>query len=281
LSVTKQAQLAFSFISYLVKLDYDFISLFFGDFMKKIGIDKLPAKLDYIQSGTGLILGLFMWLHMFFVSTILLGKDVMYTVTKFFEGYYILGDSYPIFVTIGAATIFVIFIAHAAVAIRKFPSNFKQYTIMKEHTKRFDHSDTTMWFYQVFTGFAMFFLGSIHLYIIMTNPADIGPYASSDRVVSDWMWPLYILLLLAVEFHGTIGLYRLTMKWGWFDGANPRENRIKMKKYKYAFTAFFLGLGLLTLAAYVKIGLEQKENNNVGNRYHSNSAYVIQQGMNS
>jgi succinate dehydrogenase/fumarate reductase cytochrome b subunit len=36
-----------------------------------------PARLDLLQSGTGLALGLFMWVHMFFVSSILLGKDVM------------------------------------------------------------------------------------------------------------------------------------------------------------------------------------------------------------
>ena len=64
--------------------------------MRKKQIDKTPAKLDFIQSASGLVLGLFMWGHMFFVSTILLGKDVMYKVTVFFEGYYFFGESYPI-----------------------------------------------------------------------------------------------------------------------------------------------------------------------------------------
>ena len=70
-----------------------------------------PAKLDYIQSGTGLILALFMWGHMMLVSSILLGEEVMYKVTKFLEGEMIFGDSYPALVSFAAATIFVIFIA--------------------------------------------------------------------------------------------------------------------------------------------------------------------------
>ena len=61
------------------------------------------------------------------------------------------------------------------------------------------------------------------------------------------MWPLYILLLLAVEFHGTIGLYRLCVKWGWFDGQN-QKTRKALKKVKWALTVFFLVLGFASLA---------------------------------
>lgn len=241
--------------------------------MGKKKIDRMPARLDYMQSASGLILALFMWAHMFFVSTILLGEDVMYNVTKFFEGYYFFGESYPIIVSIAAGTIFTIFIVHAAIAMRKFPSNYKQHKIMKNHMKTFKHGDTNLWFWQIFTGFTMFFLGSVHLYIIMTNPADIGPYASADRIVSEWMWPLYILLLLAVELHGSIGMYRLAMKWGWFEGNDPKKSRIKLRRFKYAITVFFLTLGLLTLAAYIKIGIEHQDK--AGERYHEQT-HIIQ-----
>ena len=54
-----------------------------------------PARLDWLQSASGLVLALFMWGHMFFVSSILLGRDAMWTVTRFFEGYFVLGRSYP------------------------------------------------------------------------------------------------------------------------------------------------------------------------------------------
>ena len=55
-----------------------------------------PARLDLVQSVTGLVLALFMWGHMFFVSSILISNDAMWTITKFFEGYFFFGRSYPV-----------------------------------------------------------------------------------------------------------------------------------------------------------------------------------------
>ncbi len=241
---------------------------------------RVPAKLDYIQSATGLILGLFMWGHMLLVSSILLGEDVMYTVTKLLEASFIIDGGSPILVSIAALVIFIIFITHAAMGMRKLPGSFKQYQVMKAHANNMGHEDTKLWFTQAFTGFAMFFLGSIHLYIIMTNSDAIGPYASSDRIWSEWMWPLYILLLLAVEFHGTIGLYRLAVKWGWFDGDDPKAARAKLKTWKKILTYFFLILGFLTLAAYMKIGMDNAAAGKVGERYQP-SAQVIEYKINS
>ena len=110
--------------------------------------------------------------------------------------------------------------------------------------KMMRHEDTTLWFWQVFTGFALFFLAAPHLYIMLTQPELIGPFESADRVWSDHYWPLYILLLLAVELHGGIGLYRLAVKWGWFAGADPNATRKRLKTLKWALTVFFLVLGL-------------------------------------
>ena len=232
---------------------------------ERIKKSRLPARLDFLQSATGLFLALFMWGHMLFVSSILLGKDAMYTITKFFEGYYFFGEAYPGIVSVVVAFVFVIFIAHAGLAMRKFPIDYKQYKTFRTHMGAMAHDDTNRWCMQVYTGFAMFFLGSVHLYIMLTRPDQIGPYASADRVVSDWMWPLYILLLLSVEFHGGIGLYRLAVKWGWFEGDDPVESRKKLKKYKWGLTGFWLALGFLTLAAYIKIGIEHRDQ--YGDRY--------------
>jgi fumarate reductase subunit C len=171
--------------------------------------------------------------------------------------------------------IFIIFITHAAMGMRKLPGSFKQYQVMKAHANNMGHDDTKLWFVQAFTGFAMFFLGSIHLYVIMTNSADIGPYASADRVWSEWMWPLYLLLLLAVELHGTIGLYRLAVKWGWFDGKDPKASRARLKAWKKILTIFFLVLGFATLAAYMKIGYENAQNGTVGQKY-APTAHIIE-----
>lgn len=226
---------------------------------------RVPAKLDYLQSATGLLLGLFMWGHMLLVSSILISKDVMYQVTKILEASFLFEGGNPLLVSIVAGFIFIVFIAHAAMGMRKLPANYKQYKAIKAHATYMKHEDTKLWFIQAFTGFSMFFLGSIHLFIMMTNSDKIGPYASADRVWSLYMWPLYILLLLAVEFHGTIGLYRLCVKWGWFDGENPKQTRIKLKKIKNILTWFFLILGFTTLLAYMKIGYEHADK--VGQRY--------------
>ena len=74
-----------------------------------------------------LALGLFMWVHMFFVSSILLGKDAMWTVARFFEGYFFFGRPLPWLVSLLVATVFALFIGHAALALRKFPASYRQY----------------------------------------------------------------------------------------------------------------------------------------------------------
>ena len=235
---------------------------------------RLPAKLDFIQSFTGGFLGLFMWAHMLLVSSILISNDFMYKITKLLEGSFIFDGGNPLLVSIVGIVVFIIFIVHAALGMRKLPSNFKQYQVIKAHSKSMNHDDTKLWFIQAFTGFAMFFMGSVHLYIITTHSADIGPYESSDRVWSEYMWPLYILLLLAVEFHGTIGLYRLCVKWGWFDGENPKATRKALKKVKWLLTVFFLVLGFASLAAYMKIGMENAKNGTVGQKYTPTASVI-------
>jgi fumarate reductase subunit C len=224
-----------------------------GDAPRK---SRWPARLDLVQSGTGLVLALFMWGHMFFVSTILIGKDAMWTITKFFEGYFFFGKSYPVIVAFVVAGVAGLIVVHAFLAVRKFPISYRQFTTYRGHMRMMRHEDTTLWAWQAFTGFALFFLAAPHLYIMLTHPGLIGPFESSDRVWTGHYWPLYILLLLAVELHGGIGLYRLAVKWGWFGGTDPNATRRNLKRLKWALTVFFLVLGFTTLAAYIKIGIE-------------------------
>jgi len=234
---------------------------------EKFGVKKsrTTAKLDYIQSATGLILALFVWAHMFLESSILISKDAMYEISKLLEGEPIFGQPYPIIITFIAVFVTIVFVVHAVVAVRKFPAGYKQYKIFKAHSIRMNHLDTKLWSLQVWTGFFLFFLATVHLFIVMTHPADVGPFASSDRMVSEWMAPLYVLLLISAVLHATVGLYRLCIKWGWFDGANPKQNRKILQKLRNILIVFFLSLGLLSIATYVKIGIEHKDK--VGQRY--------------
>jgi fumarate reductase subunit C len=179
-----------------------------------------PAKLDWAQSASGLLLGLFMWGHMFFVSSILISPDAMWMVTKAFEGYFFFGTSHPIIVSGVVAVVLALLVGHAALAMRKLPGSWKQLQTFAAHRRMLAHEDTTLWWVQALTGFALFFMATVHLYQMLMHPGAIGPYESAARVWHGW-WPLYLVLLLAVELHGGIGLYRLAVKWGWFEGADP------------------------------------------------------------
>ncbi len=238
--------------------------------MKKLRtINKLPARLDFIQSLTGVILALFISGHILFESSILISNDAMYAMTQFFEGYYFFGEKHPAIISILALTILAIIVIHAVVALRKFPSSYKQYKIMKEHTVRMNHHDTSLWIIQVITGFAMFFLASIHLYTMISQPEMIGPYASSERMVTEMMWPLYLLLLFAVVIHACIGVYRLILKWGLFEADQQKfmkQRRTLLRTIMYFVMTLYLTVGVFSLARYMNIGYEHDFEQ--GERYH-------------
>lgn len=225
---------------------------------------RMPALLDYLQSATGLFLALFMIAHMFFVATILISDEAMDSVAGFFELNFLSSDekSYPFVVSIIGCIVFFIFIMHALLAMRKFPINYRQYLRLKTHKTTLKHSDTKLWVIQVYTGFALFFLGSVHLYIMITQPQTIGSIGSSFRFVHQHFWILYLLLLFAVELHGSIGLYRLAVKWGWFEAKTPEITLKRLRKLKVGLSVFFIVLGLATYAAYVKKGLSLDKNTN-------------------
>ena len=223
---------------------------------------RIPAWLDLTQSGTGLVLGLFMWVHMLLISSILLGTGSFKFVANMMELSFLspTGEGYPLAVILAVLGIFSLFILHAGLGMRKFPSSYKQYKAVRSQMKLLNHEDTNLWFYQVLTGFIMFFAGSVHLYIMLTHP-EIDPYISAKRVVVSSMWPLYLILLVAVEYHGAIGLYRLCTKWGWLAGKDAKKSRANLKKLKKTLTAFFLVLGILSLIVFILIGVKHKDTN--------------------
>lgn len=215
-----------------------------------------PARLDLLQSASGVLLGLFMWVHMLFVASILLGPQAMWTVARAFEGYFVFGRSLTWLVSVFVAGVIVLFVVHAGLALRKFPASYRQYRAFHVHMRGFRHEDTTLWLVQVATGFALFFTASVHLYGMLARPDRIGPYESADRVWTEHAWPLYLVMLFAVELHAGIGLYRAALKWGWLAGPDPVRTRRHLRTAKWLATAFFLTLGLAALAAYVRIGIE-------------------------
>lgn len=223
------------------------------------------ARSDVMQGLSGLLLVLFVWAHMFFESSILLGKDAMLWVTHMFEGVHVFGEPYPQLVSAVALVVFLLLALHAGLALRRLPARAREYRAIHTHLRSIHHADTTVWYVQVVTGFALFFLASAHLIQVMLQPDAIGPYASSDRIWSGRFWILYALLLITVHVHAGAGFYRLVMKWGPLTAANAAALRRRTRTLAIFIVGFFLLLGGASLATYMKIGYEHRAL--VGERY--------------
>jgi fumarate reductase subunit C len=228
---------------------------------------RIPARLDFAQSATGLILGLFISMHILLEGSIILGKDSYAFVAKNMELAFLSdnGHGFPITVFFAALIMFTLFITHALLGIRKFPISWKQHRIIRDQMQMMKHQDTNLWYVQALTGFIMFFVAPVHLYIMLSNPGTIDPYLSADRIVSGNMWFLYLTLLICVVFHAAIGLYRLCMKWGWFAGKDARKSRLTIQTFRNRLTIFYLSVGILALLVFVVIGIRHKDK--VGERY--------------
>jgi fumarate reductase subunit C len=93
-------------------------------------------------------------------------------------------------------------------------------------------------------------LGSFHLILIGLDiftplfgvTTGIEAVSSLKRVQLG-LWPLYGLLLLCVEFHASVGLYRLMVKWG----IGSRIKRTTLRLVEQVMFWLLLGLGILTL----------------------------------
>lgn len=243
---------------------------------------RLPARLDFAQSATGLILGLFIWVHLLFDASIIFGKAAFGFVSKTLELSFLsdTGQGFPLAVFFAATTISVLFMIHALLGIRKFPISWKQHRIIQDQIVMINHMDTKLWYVQAVTGFFMFFAGSVHLYTMIANPGSIDPYLSADRVVSGNMWFVYLVLLVCVVLHGNIGLYRLCMKWGWFAGKEPEKSRQKLQTLRNSLIVFYLIIGVLSLLAFTMIGIGHRDA--VGERYFKHVSSVqmpLEQGQ--
>lgn len=221
---------------------------------------KVPARLDLAQSLTGLVLGLFILGHIMFVSAILLGPEMAYKVDKALEANFLdpEGHGFPFLVSAAAFAVASILIAHAGLALRKFPASFRQYRILQDQIENLAHDETRLWLMQVVTGFILFFFGSAHVFAMMLNPSQIDPYLAAERYFGQGMWLFYLILLWAVVVHAFIGLYRVLVKWGWFCG-EPRKARKTLRVVQRILTATYLLVGAASILYYVKLGYERAD----------------------
>lgn len=185
-----------------------------------------------IASGlSGLALALFMWGHVVLVGTILAGARSFDWLASLLEQYYIAQPT--------VVVVFALFLLHAALASRKIPAKLserkallrlsralKKSSANRIHKDGFgpappQHVESLLWIWQVRTGLVILVLGSFHLVLLgldVLTPV-FGEHRGIESAttlarVSGGLWLPYAILLLCVEFHASVGLYRLAVKWG-------------------------------------------------------------------
>jgi fumarate reductase subunit C len=198
---------------------------------------KTDLYVDLAESITGIILVGFLWTHMLFVGTILIGQDLFNKLSVALDDYYL---SY-----VGIPFIICIILLHIFMAGRRAPLRLRDLRITWRHAKMMGHYDTWIWVGQVITALMIGILASIHLWIILST-WPIRAITSAMRVDSFYLW-FYILLLIVGEYHAGFGLYRIFVKWGWFE-------RHKMGYVLKAITVIIVVMGLGALWIFKQIG---------------------------
>ncbi len=216
---------------------------------------------ELLSGGSGLVLALFMWGHMVLVGSILTGERGFNWLAGMLEDYYIAQPT--------VLAIFILFLVHAALAARKIPAQLTERRQMiklgrdLKASNGFDpHVESMLWIWQVRTGMLILVLGSFHLILLSMDTltplfgerAGIEAITSVARVRAG-LWLPYAILLVCVEFHAGIGLYRLAIKWG----AGTLLTRKMLRIVEHILLWFFLGLGavvLLVLAGVLPPPLE-------------------------
>jgi len=225
-------------------------------------LDEARRQLAYelVSGASGLFLALFMWGHMVLVGSILTGQRGFDWLAGMLEDYYIAQPT--------VAAILTLFVVHAALASRKIPAQLRERRRMIELGKGLaragrdkpataselsplrSHIESRLWIWQVRTGMIVLVLGSFHIILLgidvltplFGDHVGIESLTSMERVRSG-LWLPYAILLLCVEFHASIGLYRLAVKWG----AGRRLSRRVMHNIERVLLWFFLGLGIVVL----------------------------------
>jgi fumarate reductase subunit C len=227
---------------------------------------------EVISGGSGLVLALFMWGHMILVGSILTGERGFNWLAGMLEDYYIAQPT--------VLVIFTLFLVHAALASRKIPAQLRERKRMLDLGKGLNksgrekvatasqfspfhpHTESLLWIWQVRTGMTILVLGSFHLILLgmdtltalFGDRVGIEALTSIERVRAG-LWLPYAILLICVEFHAGVGLYRLATKWG----AGMWLSRTAVHRIEQLLLWFFLGLGavvLLVLAGVLPPPLE-------------------------
>lgn len=242
--------------------------------LSKSTISEARRQLYYeLTSGlSGLALALFMWGHLALVGSILTGARGFNWLADMLEVYYVAQPT--------VIAIIVLFLVHAALASRKIPAQLAERRRMIELGKGLaragrerpagaseispmrSHVESRLWIWQVYTGMIIVVIGSFHLVMVTMDVftplygehTGIEALTSMERVRAG-LWLPYAVLLLCVEFHASVGLYRLAVKWG----VGSSLSRQTLHNIERVLLWLLLGVGsivLLVLAGVLPPPLE-------------------------
>jgi len=215
---------------------------------------------ELVSGASGLMLALFMWGHMILVGSILTGERGFDWLAGMLEDYYIAQPT--------VLAVLALFVVHAALASRKIPAQLRERRRMIELGKGLAHAgrdrpatasaisplqshiESRLWIWQVRTGMVVLVLGSFHVILLgfdvltplFGDHRGIEALTSMARVRAG-LWLPYAILLLCVEFHASVGLYRLAVKWG----VGQALSRQTIHGIERVLLWFFLGLGVIVL----------------------------------
>ncbi|WP_424659491.1 succinate dehydrogenase [Desulfofundulus sp.] len=191
---------------------------------------------DLAELFSGLCLVGFLWTHMIFVATILLGGRIFDQLSTFLDDYFLSYAGIP-FIILAA-------LVHIVTAGRRIPNKWHEQRIILRHSKMLGHTDTWIWVFQTITGMAILVLAGIHVWMVLSS-WPIRAVTSAARIHS-FLW-FYIVLLLVGEYHAGFGLYRQFVKWGWI-------NRHTIGAVLKTITLIIVALGAVTMWAFLQLG---------------------------
>lgn len=197
----------------------------------------VPSRLDIIQAITGVVLILFLWAHVFLVSSVIISPDLMNGIADFFERTYM--------AQIGGPLVLLLIVYHFLIAARKMPFRAGEFMTFWRNAKSLKHKDTWLWVVQVVTAIVILVMASIHIYVVLST-LPITAEQSASRVQGGWL-PFFLVLLPMAELHLGIGFYRLGVKYGYI----TRASRRVWQRNEYVLTGIFILIGLLTLARFM------------------------------
>ncbi len=187
---------------------------------------------DVVQMLTGVLLCLFVFMHMLLVSSVILSPNLMNGIAGFLETSYL--------AQIGGPILLLVIVLHFILAARKMPFSPVELREFWRQARMMHHLDTWLWLVQVVTAIIILVLASAHVIILSNLPISAQKSAAA---IQGGMVPFYLLLFAAVDLHIAIGLYRIGVKFGIL----TRENRLQWRKYALYLV---IGLALLSLATH-------------------------------